>query len=39
MVSQTLVIDDFLKLYRKKSPLLIDTRSEKEYEKAHIPVR
>lgn len=37
MVSQTLVIDDFLKLYRKKSPLLIDTRSEKEYEKAHIP--
>ena len=37
MVSQTLVIDEFLKLYRKKSPLLIDTRSEKEYEKAHIP--
>ena len=37
MHSQTLVIDDFLKLYRKKSPLLIDTRSEKEYEKAHIP--
>ncbi len=37
MISQTLVIDEFLKLYRKKSPLLIDTRSEKEYEKAHIP--
>ena len=37
MQSQTLVVEDFLKQYRKKQPLLIDTRSEKEFEKAHIP--
>ncbi|MFN8152918.1 MAG: tRNA 2-selenouridine(34) synthase MnmH [Bacteroidia bacterium] len=37
MQSQTLVVEEFLKQYRKKAPLLIDTRSEKEFEKAHIP--
>ena len=37
MQTQTLVIEDFLKQFRKKQPLLIDTRSEKEFEKAHIP--
>ena len=32
-----LPIEEFLKQLDKKEPVLFDTRSEKEYEKAHIP--
>lgn len=37
MQTTRLPVQDFLRQNRKKDVLLIDTRSEKEYEKAHIP--
>ena len=33
----SLDVEAYLKLYRTKNPLLIDTRSEKEFSHAHIP--
>lgn len=37
MQTTRLTVEDFLRQYRKKEVLLIDSRSEKEFEKAHIP--
>lgn len=37
MQTSLLPVEDFLRQYRKKDVLLIDSRSEKEFEKAHIP--
>jgi len=37
MLVHSLEVEAFLKLYRTKNPLLIDTRSEKEFSHAHIP--
>ncbi|MBK7888320.1 MAG: hypothetical protein IPJ86_13850 [Bacteroidetes bacterium] len=37
MQVQVLPINDFLLQMGLKKPLLLDTRSEKEFEKAHIP--
>ncbi|MBL0098329.1 MAG: hypothetical protein IPP46_18885 [Bacteroidetes bacterium] len=37
MQVQVLSIDDFLLQMGLKKPLVLDTRSEKEFEKAHLP--
>jgi tRNA 2-selenouridine synthase len=36
-MSQSLIAEDFLSLYKVSKPLLIDTRSEGEFARGHIP--